>query len=442
MARKTRRTIELVDDTEDMDGSDALVNNSVSVNGDASADGDVTTRSVVSDEKAEEIWAAVREEYHESASVDRDMGEELTQTSGRTAPTLPSETLRSHQRTGRTVSRCVSISYYRLNLELTTRVDYDAEMKELIHAYIKRRGAHVPVSDNDPITEEPKPEEDTDAMEGVETKTEPPVVNGMTNGSRLAASSASSPLSSVQSPLPTESEPPHTSTPAPSPPPPEPVEDPNPLHSPDAPPSALIGRLAQISSLSLTVADERLNASESALHAIDRHLALLEQAIKDQEAALAIGTRPGTHPAAVVLPTIVAPSARQQPREPEKPSFTIRLPAAQAQDNERFCYCHQASYGEVSSVRVRTRAFAEELDRWSAATTRTRVLINGSTSAALGSRPLPRASGTAEIARRTELSRADRGVDEGDEGETLYHMCISISLNSFIFVGRIAGTVK
>jgi hypothetical protein len=40
---------------------------------------------------------------------------------------------------------------------------------------------------------------------------------------------------------------------------------------------------------------------------VDRHIRLIDQAIKEQGAAISIGIRPGTHPAPIVLPDLQVP---------------------------------------------------------------------------------------------------------------------------------------
>jgi hypothetical protein len=267
-----------------------------------------------------------------------------------------------------------------------------------MQVYIQRRQAHAAQlrqedpsdpkpEDSEPKSEEtePKPEEaepkpetelqmdglplqspNEHSSNGIEVDLPPP-----TNGTAM-----SSPLSSPPSPVVALNDtpvPPTASDPIPSPTPPAPAPPPppvNPLFSPTAPLHKLISRIAFLSSSSLSSADERLNASESLLHLFDRHLSILDQAIKDTEASLALGTRKGTHPNALVLPAVVAPSARPQKTVkavtateeeravPEKISLKIRVPGAGAvaaantagaTDEERFCYCNQPSYGDVSS---------------------------------------------------------------------------------------------
>ncbi|KAG2076085.1 hypothetical protein BDR04DRAFT_1114675 [Suillus decipiens] len=159
----------------------------------------------------------------------------------------------------------------------------------------------------------------------------------------------------------------------------------------------LLQQIAQVS-------EEALRASEEK---VDRHIRLLDQAIKEQEASISLGIRPGTHLAPILLPDLVVPrwvrptrmersptpslspeistvlphepleelstesarpgkgrKARKKPEpESETPpplpeevlkiptnrttrSVKLKIPAqAQADPNEpRYCYCNQVSY--------------------------------------------------------------------------------------------------
>jgi hypothetical protein len=43
---------------------------------------------------------------------------------------------------------------------------------------------------------------------------------------------------------------------------------------------------------------------------VDRHIRLLDQSIKEQEAAISLGVRPGTHLAPILLPELIVPGSR------------------------------------------------------------------------------------------------------------------------------------
>jgi hypothetical protein len=43
---------------------------------------------------------------------------------------------------------------------------------------------------------------------------------------------------------------------------------------------------------------------------VDRHIRLLDQSIKEQEASISLGVRPGTHLAPIILPELIVPGSR------------------------------------------------------------------------------------------------------------------------------------
>jgi inhibitor of growth protein 3/inhibitor of growth protein 4/inhibitor-of-growth protein 1 len=170
----------------------------------------------------------------------------------------------------------------------------------------------------------------------------------------------------------------------------------------------LLQQIAQVSEEVLRASEEKVNIAQTAYETVDRHIRLLDQAIKEQEASISLGIRPGTHLAPILLPDLVVPrwvrptriersptpslspelssiilpqesteelsteSARpgrgrkarkKLEPEPETPpplpeevlkipatrttrSVKLKIPAqAQADPNEpRYCYCNQVSY--------------------------------------------------------------------------------------------------
>ncbi len=109
---------------------------------------------------------------------------------------------------------------------------------------------------------------------------------------------------------------------------------------------------------------------------VERHIQLLEQAIKEQEASLSSDP---SNPVHIHLPELVIPQFRNKPgqksaegemarvidavgepskkkgvsgkkgsQEQESPSFTITLPASQSYEELLYCYCNRVSFGEVS----------------------------------------------------------------------------------------------
>lgn len=78
-----------------------------------------------------------------------------------------------------------------------------------------------------------------------------------------------------------------------------------------------------------------------------------------------MGLRAGTHPTSIVLPELVVPQAQRGPRKQRPPApegrradsprkssgLKITLPpavaASAAEEEERYCFCNQPSYGKV-----------------------------------------------------------------------------------------------
>ncbi|KAG1715660.1 hypothetical protein ID866_1502 [Astraeus odoratus] len=69
---------------------------------------------------------------------------------------------------------------------------------------------------------------------------------------------------------------------------------------------SILQHIAQVSEESLRAAEEKVSIAQTAYETVDRHIRLLDQAIKEQEAAISLGMRPGTHLAPILLPDIVA----------------------------------------------------------------------------------------------------------------------------------------
>lgn len=69
---------------------------------------------------------------------------------------------------------------------------------------------------------------------------------------------------------------------------------------------SLLQYISQVSEESLRAAEEKVSIAQAAYETVDRHIRLLDQAIKEQEAAISLGMRLGTHPAPILLPDIVA----------------------------------------------------------------------------------------------------------------------------------------
>ena len=116
---------------------------------------------------------------------------------------------------------------------------------------------------------------------------------------------------------------------------------------------SILQHIAHVSEESLRTAEEKVSIAQTAyetvcglkidsivlaytLNQVDRHIRLLDQAVKEQEAAISLGMRPGTHLAPILLPDIVAVPRWARPSrvehsplaltpEPESPSAPIVL---------------------------------------------------------------------------------------------------------------------
>jgi len=60
---------------------------------------------------------------------------------------------------------------------------------------------------------------------------------------------------------------------------------------------------------------------------VDRHIRLLDQSVKEQEAAISLGVHPGTHLAPILLPELIVPGSRAARAAAHSPA-----PALQEED--------------------------------------------------------------------------------------------------------------
>ncbi|KAN0075307.1 hypothetical protein V8E55_011330 [Tylopilus felleus] len=81
----------------------------------------------------------------------------------------------------------------------------------------------------------------------------------------------------------------------------------------------LLQHIAQTSEEAIRTAEEKVSIAQTAYETVDRHIRLLDQAIKEQEAAISLGVRPGTHLAPILLPDLVVPRWARQPRVEHSP---------------------------------------------------------------------------------------------------------------------------
>ncbi|KAH7889873.1 hypothetical protein F5I97DRAFT_604980 [Phlebopus sp. FC_14] len=81
----------------------------------------------------------------------------------------------------------------------------------------------------------------------------------------------------------------------------------------------LLQHIAETSEGSLRLAEEKVSLAQTAYETVDRHIRQLDQVIKDQEAAISLGMRPGTHLAPILLPDLVVPRWARPPRVEHSP---------------------------------------------------------------------------------------------------------------------------
>lgn len=101
----------------------------------------------------------------------------------------------------------------------------------------------------------------------------------------------------------------------------------------------LLQHIAQVSEEALHASEEKVNiaqtAYETVLHPffrltgshsfaqVDRHIRLLDQAIKEQETSISLGIRPGTHLAPILLPDLVVPRWARPTRIEHSPTPSL-----------------------------------------------------------------------------------------------------------------------
>ncbi|KAI5983849.1 hypothetical protein EDD15DRAFT_2178246 [Pisolithus albus] len=95
----------------------------------------------------------------------------------------------------------------------------------------------------------------------------------------------------------------------------------------------VLQQIAQVSEESLRAAEEKVSIAQTAYETVDRHIRLLDQAIKEQEAAISLGMRPGTHLAPILLPDIVAVPRWARPSHVEHSPLALTPEPEPAIDN-------------------------------------------------------------------------------------------------------------
>ncbi|KAJ3004141.1 hypothetical protein NUW54_g4953 [Trametes sanguinea] len=75
----------------------------------------------------------------------------------------------------------------------------------------------------------------------------------------------------------------------------------------------LLVHIAQSSEEVTRACAEKVYLAQHAYDLVDRYIRGLDRAIKEQEASISLGLRPGTHPASIILPEVVVPQSDVEP---------------------------------------------------------------------------------------------------------------------------------
>ncbi|KAI0781254.1 hypothetical protein BD413DRAFT_608411 [Trametes elegans] len=73
---------------------------------------------------------------------------------------------------------------------------------------------------------------------------------------------------------------------------------------------------------------EKVYLAQHAYDLVDRYIRDLDRAIKEQEASISLGLRPGTHPASIILPEVVVPQSNRGRVLATPPSTSVAVPAS------------------------------------------------------------------------------------------------------------------
>ncbi|KAJ7074412.1 hypothetical protein C8F01DRAFT_1100433 [Mycena amicta] len=146
----------------------------------------------------------------------------------------------------------------------------------------------------------------------------------------------------------------------------------------------ILALLAQVSETCIRTREEKLNQTRAAFELVERNIRVVDHAIAEQEHAISLGARPGTHLAPVLLPELVMPRWAKPARISLSPDLDEALggtpkPANQPRkkgrkgrnkkntteefsplprpdppvipnpdpNERRYCYCDQVSFGEM-----------------------------------------------------------------------------------------------
>ncbi|KAI9056665.1 hypothetical protein FKP32DRAFT_1598936 [Trametes sanguinea] len=93
----------------------------------------------------------------------------------------------------------------------------------------------------------------------------------------------------------------------------------------------LLVHIAQSSEEVTRACAEKVYLAQHAYDLVDRYIRGLDRAIKEQEASISLGLRPGTHPASIILPEVVVPQStrgRVVATPPPAPIPALEIPEA------------------------------------------------------------------------------------------------------------------
>ncbi|OBZ75714.1 Inhibitor of growth protein 4 [Grifola frondosa] len=94
-----------------------------------------------------------------------------------------------------------------------------------------------------------------------------------------------------------------------------------PAESPDTT-RRLLAHVAQLEEEIVRASNEKYNVAQFAYDIVDRYIRDLDRTIKEQEASISLRLRPGTHPAAIILPELILPKSAR-PRVEFSPSMPV-----------------------------------------------------------------------------------------------------------------------
>jgi hypothetical protein len=96
----------------------------------------------------------------------------------------------------------------------------------------------------------------------------------------------------------------------------------------------MLSHIGWLSEELFRASEEKVNLAQAGYDSVDRHIRLLDQAIKEQEASISLDIRSGTHLAPILLPDLVVPRWARPSRVTHSPMPTISGAAEENEDDE------------------------------------------------------------------------------------------------------------